>query len=129
MANHYLTKPEVIHLLAIFENLYSKMHEEDMVILFENTPFEIEAIIRHNNSEVKYYKDLLAEQLNKMLELEELAPKEIQEINSTKDGNAQSDIIINLQPEIREMIEKVYTMHMTKYDCEKIQSLILPSDE
>jgi hypothetical protein len=106
------------------------MHEEDMVILFENTPFEIEAI-RHNKSEVKYYKDLLAEQLNKMLELEleELA-QEIQEINSTKDGNAQSDIIINLQPaEIREMVEKVYTMHMTKYDCEKIQSLILPSDE
>ena len=128
MANHYLTKPEVIHLLAIFESLYSKMHEEDMVILFENTPFEIEAI-RHNNSEVKYYKDRLAVQLNKMLELEELAPKEIQEINSTKDGNAQTDIIIKLQPEIREMIEKVYAMHMTKYDCEKIQSLILPSDE
>ena len=128
MAYHYLTKPEVIHLLSIFENLYSKMHEEDMVILFENTPFEIEAI-RYNNSEVKYYKDLLAEQLNKMLELEELAPKEIQEINSTKDCNAQTDIIIKLSPEMREIIEKVYTMHITKYDCEKIQSLILPSDE
>ena len=126
MANHYLIKTEVMHLLSIFENLYSEMNKDDIAVIFKDTPdLDSETTVHYNKAEVKSNRDLLAIHLEKMIGLEELLPKEIEELNSVKDGNVQTDIIIKKVPyEIREMVENVYTQMMSKYDLEKMKSCI-----